>query len=339
MTDISIPESAKHEAPAFARLFQTHNAITFDLKTRTWSQSEPATFDQAILTWFGQALTLAHCEAVVSELEHFVCVGAISLHPLSGQFGETVVRAPVLFKQESGLAEALSSLSAKYHIEVGVQRAQPSLSTPGLLVMDMDSTVIDIECIDEIAKLAGLGDEVAAVTAKAMRGELAFSESLISRVACLEGVAVAQLQQIRDSIPLMPGIQLLVATLKSHGWTLGLASGGFTYFADYLKGRLGLDEARANILEVDAQNQTLTGKVTGDIVDAEVKAQTVKSLAQQYQIATGQSVAMGDGANDLVMMGEAALGIACHAKPVVNEQADVAIRFSGLHTMLYYLGK
>ena len=339
MTDISIPESAKHEAPVLTRLLKTHNAITFDIHSRQWSQSEPALCDQATLTCFAQALTLAQCEAVICELEEYVCVGALSLHPLSGHFGETVVRAPVLFKQESGLAKALSTLSGKYHIDIGVQRAQPSLTEPGLLVMDMDSTVIQIECIDEIARLAGLGDEVAAVTAKAMRGELAFSDSLISRVACLQGVAVNQLQQIRDSIPLMPGIQLLVDTLKSHGWKLALASGGFTYFADYLKGRLGLDEARANVLEVDEQNATLTGRVAGDIVDAEVKAQTVRSLAQQYQIADTQTIAMGDGANDLVMMKEAALGVACHAKPVVNEKADVAIRYSGLHAMLYFLGQ
>lgn len=339
MTDIPVSESAKHEAPVLSHLLNTHTRITFDIQSREWSQSEPTLFEQATLTFFAQALTLAQCEAVICELEEFVCVGALSLHPLSGHFGETVVRAPVSVKRESGLAEALSSLSARYRIDIGVQRTQPSLATPGLLVMDMDSTVIQIECIDEIARLAGLGDEVAAVTAKAMRGELAFSESLISRVACLKGVAVGQLQQIRDSIPLMPGIQLLVDTLKSHGWKLALASGGFTYFADYLRERLGLDEVRANVLEVDAQNDTLTGKVSGDIVDAEVKAQTVRSLAHKYHIADGQTVAMGDGANDLVMMEEAALGVACHAKPVVNEKADVAIRYSGLHAMLYFLGQ
>lgn len=337
MTDISIPDNVKHDASAFSRLLTTHNAIIYDIKSKSWSESDPASFDQAVLTCFSQALTLTQCESVIRELEGFLCVGAVSLHPLSGKFGETVVRAPVLFKQEEGLAEALSALSAKYHVEIGVQRSQPSLSTPGLLVMDMDSTVIQIECIDEIAKLAGLGDEVAAVTAKAMRGELAFSESLISRVACLEGVPVGQLQQIRDSIPLMPGLQMLVETLKSQGWKLALASGGFTYFADYLKDRLGLHEARANVLDVDKQNHTLTGKVNGDIVDADIKAQTVKALAEKYQLAEGQTVAMGDGANDLVMMKEAGLGIACHAKPVVNEKADVSIRFSGLHAMLYYL--
>lgn len=339
VTDISIPEHAKHDATVLTRLLHQHRAIAFDVQKQTWSQSEPATFDHAVLTFFGQALTLAQCEAVFSELQHCLCIGAMALHPLSGTFGETVLRAPVLFKQEEKLAETLTSLSARYHIEIGVQRTQPKLSSPGLLVMDMDSTVIQIECIDEIAKLAGRGDEVAAVTAKAMRGELAFSDSLISRVACLEGVPVAQLQQIRDSLPLMPGIQLLVATLKSHGWKLALASGGFTYFADYLKDRLGLHEARANVLNVNEQTQSLTGNVTGAIVDAEVKAQTVQALADKYQVPDSQTVAMGDGANDLVMMKAAALGIACHAKPVVNEQADVAIRYSGLHTMLYYLGQ
>lgn len=201
--------------------------------------------------------------------------------------------------------------------------------------MDMDSTVIQIECIDEIAKLAGRGDEVSAVTAKAMRGELAFSESLINRVGCLQGVPVAQLAQIRDAIPLMPGIMTLINELKVHGWKIAIASGGFTYFADHLMQRLGLDAAFSN--ELDIAEGVLTGKVNGDIVDAAVKAQTVEALAAQWHIPMSQTIAMGDGANDLLMMDKAALGVACHAKPLVREKADTAIRFGGLHYLLYLL--
>ena len=203
--------------------------------------------------------------------------------------------------------------------------------------MDMDSTVIAIECIDEIAKLAGVGEQVAEVTAKAMRGEIAFNDSLTHRVACLEGVPVSHLNQIRDSIPIMPGIQALLTHLKQYNWKLAIASGGFTFFADHLKARLGLDFAISNTLAV--KNEQLTGKVEGEIVNADVKARTVNALAEKWQISAKQTVAMGDGANDLVMMAESALGVACHGKPLVNEKADVAIRIGSLHSLLYFLDK
>ncbi|NVK54610.1 MAG: phosphoserine phosphatase SerB [Alteromonadaceae bacterium] len=262
----------------------------------------------------------------------------MSLHAHDSLVAETVVVFNVtnIDEDKQRVNQAIDSAAASYHCDVAlVNRNMPVLSEPGLLVMDMDSTVIQIECIDEIAKLAGLGEQVSAVTERAMRGELDFKESLRSRVECLKGVKVSQLAQIRSAIPLMPGLQNLLNVLKLHGWKIAIASGGFTYFAGYLEHRLGLDTSRANELEhVDG---ILTGKVVGDIVDAEVKAQTVQDLATKWQIPMSQTVAMGDGANDLKMMGVAALGIAFEAKPVVNAQADVAIRYSGLDTMLAYL--
>ncbi|MEC9127924.1 MAG: phosphoserine phosphatase SerB, partial [Pseudomonadota bacterium] len=145
------------------------------------------------------------------------------------------------------------------------------------------------------------------------------------------------LNQIRDSIPIMPGIQALLTHLKQHNWKLAIASGGFTFFADHLKARLGLDFAISNTLAV--KNEQLTGKVEGEIVNADVKARTVNALAEKWQISAKQTVAMGDGANDLVMMAESALGVACHGKPLVNEKADVAIRIGSLHSLLYFLDK
>ncbi len=291
----------------------------------------------ATLTLVGQAMTLHSVELVLTALEDIVKPKVIGLHALDGYFGDSVVVVqcePVTIAHDA-LALRLEDVAVSLHLNVGLQHQQPTLSEPGLLVMDMDSTLISIECIDEIAKLAGVGEEVSNVTARAMRGEIAFNDSLIHRVACLKGVSVDKLLQIRNGIPLMPGVQSLTQTLAENGWKMAIASGGFTYFADYLRDRLGLDAAVSNTL--GEENGTLTGEVIGDIINAQVKADTVRALSAQWNIPNTQTVALGDGANDLVMMEEAALGVACHGKPVVNQKADVAIRFGGLHNMLYFM--
>lgn len=204
----------------------------------------------------------------------------------------------------------------------------PHLRTPGLLVMDMDSTAIQIECIDEIARLAGCGDAVAAVTERAMRGELDFSASLRERVATLKGADADILHKVRENLPLSPGLISLVLKLESLGWKVAIASGGFTFFSDYLRDKLHLCAAVANELEV--VKGRLTGKVVGPIVDARYKAKTLLGLAEQFDIAPEQTVAIGDGANDLLMLKRAALGVAWHAKPKVNERAKVTIRHADL---------
>ncbi|NCF07000.1 phosphoserine phosphatase [Kosakonia sp. MH5] len=204
----------------------------------------------------------------------------------------------------------------------------PHLRSPGLLVMDMDSTAIQIECIDEIAKLAGTGEMVAEVTERAMRGELDFAASLRSRVATLKGADANILMQVRESLPLMPGLVQLVLKLETLGWKVAIASGGFTFFADYLRDKLHLTAAVANELEI--MDGKFTGQVLGDIVDAQYKANTLKALAEKYEIPVTQTVAIGDGANDLPMIKAAGLGIAFHAKPKVNEKAEVSIRHADL---------
>ncbi len=287
------------------------------------------------LTIIGQALSLHILFGVQHKLSDFLAFNSFHFHPLSERFGECVVVAQVNTTNREKLAQALSDVSGTYHVDLALQSQQPRLHTPGLLVMDMDSTVIQIECIDEIAKLAGVGEKVSAVTEQAMRGELDFKESLIARVACLEGVENKKLETIRDNIPLMPGLTTLIHILKANQWKLVIASGGFTYFADYLKQRLGLDAIKANELAHDESR--LSGKVDGTIVDAAVKADTVLDYAKQWGIERSQTVAMGDGANDLLMMQAASLGVAYHAKPIVEHQADVAVRFGGLHTLLYFL--
>ena len=204
----------------------------------------------------------------------------------------------------------------------------PHLRTPGLLVMDMDSTVIQIECIDELAKLAGTGEQVSEVTERAMRGELDFIASLRERVGTLKGADASIMREVRDALPLMPGLIQLVLKLQSLGWKVALASGGFTFFAEYLRDKLHLDAVVANELEI--VDGKLTGNVTGDIVDAQYKASTLKRLAEQYDIPMNQTVAVGDGANDLPMIQTAGLGIAYHAKPKVNEKTEVTIRHADL---------
>lgn len=204
----------------------------------------------------------------------------------------------------------------------------PKLRSPGLLMMDMDSTAIQIECIDEIARLAGVGDEVADVTERAMLGELDFSESLKARVGLLAGADANILQQVLDNLPLMPGLTSLVRKLQAMDWHVAIASGGFTFYANHLKDSLRLIAVYANQLEV--KDGKLTGKVKGPIVDAKYKAQALLRLAEFLNIPIEQTVAIGDGANDLKMLKKAGLGIAFHAKPKVYARAKVAIRHADL---------
>jgi len=211
----------------------------------------------------------------------------------------------------------------------------PNLYEPGLLVMDMDSTAITIECIDEIARLADVYDEVASVTALAMAGKLDFSESLNQRVAKLEGIEKSLIEELKSKLPLMSGIKILCQILKQHNWYLAIASGGFVPFAERVQELINLDEVHANVLEF--KDDKLTGKVLGTIVDAQQKAVYLESLQQKLGLEKTQTVAIGDGANDLVMMAQAGLGVAVHGKPKVVEQAQAAICEGSLLQLLYML--
>jgi phosphoserine phosphatase len=213
--------------------------------------------------------------------------------------------------------------------------ALPQADKPGLVLMDMDSTAIQIECIDEIALLAGVGEEVAAVTRAAMEGALPFAESLRRRVRALAGADAAIIEQVIARMPLMPGLIILVEGLKAMGWKVALASGGFTPFTGHLRQTLGLDADFANTLEI--RDGRFTGEVLGDIVDAEAKARILVELAERYDIPLSQTVAIGDGANDLLMLAQAGLGVALHAKPLVQEQAPVCLNRLSLEGVLALL--
>lgn len=231
--------------------------------------------------------------------------------------------------------KSIADFALTQGIEAALIKDAPKLAEPGLLVMDMDSTTIEIECIDEIAKLAGVGEQVAAVTELAMQGELDFAQSLHQRVATLANAPEKILADVAKNIPLMAGLETLITELKKHNWRIAVASGGFTYFADHLKELLALDATFANTLDI--VDGKLTGKVLGSVVDAQVKADSLTLLATQYQIPASQTVAMGDGANDLIMMAAAGFGVAFHAKPIVLAQADSSINKQGLDCLLHWL--
>jgi phosphoserine phosphatase len=198
-----------------------------------------------------------------------------------------------------------------------------------LLAMDMDSTLITIECIDEIGAHVGKKAEIAAITEQAMRGELDYPASLRKRVALLEGLDEEALQQVYDEkLRLSPGAEKLVDHCKRYGVKLLLVSGGFTFFTGRLQKRLGLDDTLSNMLEID--NGKLTGKLLGTIVDADAKAAKFRQMAQRLGAATQQTMAIGDGANDLKMMAEAGVSVAYRAKPVVREQATHSLSYTGL---------
>ena len=224
-----------------------------------------------------------------------------------------------------------------HDVEVDIAKLgfSPKLSQAGLLVMDMDSTAIQIECIDEIAKLAGVGELVSAITESAMRGELDFEQSLRRRVGTLKGAPESILQQVRENLPLMPGLVETIQTLQKYGWKTAIASGGFTYFADYLKALLQLDFAASN--QFDIEDGKLTGLVKGDVVDAQYKAKILQRLLEEYSIDSQHSIAIGDGANDLAMMNVAGLGVAFHAKPKVQQQAQIVVNFADLTALLCLL--
>jgi phosphoserine phosphatase len=223
----------------------------------------------------------------------------------------------------------LLGLCRQHRCDAGLVESERRFADFGLLVSDMDSTLISIECIDEIADLKGIKPQVAEITERAMRGELDFSAALRERVALLAGLPEAALQEVYEQrLRLNPGAAQLLAACREAGIRTLLVSGGFTYFTDRLKAELGLDEAHANQLEVI--DGKLTGRVLGGIVDAETKQRLLIAARERLGLRPDQVLAVGDGANDLPMLREAGVGIAYHAKPRVSAEADLAVEYGGL---------
>lgn len=232
--------------------------------------------------------------------------------------------------------EQLVQLRQELALDINVLPANFDSQAVKLVISDMDSTLISIECVDEIADFINVKPQVAAITEAAMRGELNFEESLTERVSLLKGLETSALQHVYDErLTLNPGAETWIAGLKEQGIKFALVSGGFTFFTQRLQERLGIDFTRANVLEIEGHQ--LSGRVVGDIVGAQAKADFLIELCDQMEILMSQTIAVGDGANDLMMMKEAGLSIAYHAKPTVQEQADTALNYRGLDAILDFI--
>src|SRR5256886_8782250 len=230
-------------------------------------------------------------------------------------------------------ADAIAPYCEKARIDYAFVPEGRRFSDLELLAMDMDSTLITIECIDELGDMAGCKTAIAAITGQAMRGELDYPQSLRKRVGLLKGLQEAALERVYDErLRLTPGAEALLAACKQHGVKLLLVSGGFTFFTDRLKARLGIDYTISNRLATG--DGRLSGELIGDIVDADAKAAKFAAVVAELGAAREQTVAIGDGANDLKMMAQAGLSIAFHAKPVVRAQASCAISWCGLDAVL-----
>lgn len=234
------------------------------------------------------------------------------------------------------MKQAFMGISQELGVDISFQEDNVFRRNRRLVVFDMDSTLIQQEVIDELAKRAGVGEEVSGVTEQAMRGELDFRESLRKRVALLAGLDESVLAETAAELSLTEGAERLIRTLKTFGYKTGILSGGFGYFGRYLKERLGVDYVFANELEIE--NGKLTGRVAGDIVDGERKARLLREIADKEGLNLEQVIAVGDGANDLPMLRIAGLGIAFHAKPLVKRSARQSISTLGLDGILYLIG-
>ncbi|MES2013957.1 MAG: phosphoserine phosphatase SerB [Pseudomonadota bacterium] len=263
----------------------------------------------------GSAITYSHLSHI-----HQLCSTSV-------QFTQIAQHAYYLANQS--VLPAVQQFCAEQHIDCAYVQDAQLMNKFGLCVMDMDSTLISIECIDEIADMVGIKPQVAAITERAMQGELDFAQSLRERVALLKGLQEADLMRVlNERLSLNPGAQEWIAACKKNNITTLLVSGGFTFFADRVKEMLGLDYAVSNTLEII--DGKLTGKVLGNIVDALVKADQLVTLRDKLGLTAVQTIAIGDGANDLKMMAAAGVGVAYHAKLVVQAQATYALNYAGL---------
>lgn len=234
------------------------------------------------------------------------------------------------------LREKALALGAQHDVDIAIQEDSIWRRHRRLVCFDMDSTLIQAEVIDELARRHGVGDEVADVTERAMRGELDFQQSFRERMSKLAGLDEAVLASIAAELPLMDGVERLMVNLKRLGYRTAILSGGFTYFAEYLQDKLGFDEIHANELVIE--NGIVTGEVREPIVDAERKAELLEQIALREGLTLDQTIAVGDGANDLKMLAKAGLGIAFRAKPMVRAQARQAISTLGIDAVLYLIG-
>lgn len=298
-----------------------------------------------IVTMISHRLTAGHLAKVTAVIaEQGLNIDAISrlsgrtpiddVEPQSKAVVEVSVRGtPVDLKK---MKSDFMRISSGSDLDIAFQEDNVFRRNRRLICFDMDSTLIQTEVIDELARRAGVGDEVSAITASAMRGEIDFWQSFLKRISLLKGLDECVMKEIAENLPITNGAERLFKTLKRYGYRTAILSGGFTYFGNYLKNKLDIDYVFANELEI--VNGKLTGNNVGDIVDGARKAEILKLLAFKEDIHLEQVIAVGDGSNDLPMLQLAGLGIAFHAKPKVKESAQHSISAGGLDSILYFLG-
>jgi len=342
-----IPESS-HRTAFLIDVLKTNNILlmsTQEEAAQTWlaAPSEEVAgcnFDEfsscETLVLVGQALNISTLHKLIGQFFPSAELITVALHALHGEFANQALQLSIYHNGDDALLSTshLTAVSEAFFIDC-FALSEVSLQQPGLLVMDMDSTIIDMECIDEIAALAGVGEKVSALTERAMQGELDFNQSLFARVGCLNGIDVAQLASLKSRLPINPGFAKTIEILHKHGWHTVIASGGFTYFANYLKNTFDLSDAFSNTLGIE--NNKLNGTVEGDIVNGEMKRSILLDQQRKNGLPPQQTVAIGDGANDLLMMEAAQLGVAYKAKPKVKAQANASIEYCGFEGLLYSL--
>ncbi len=299
-----------------------------------------------IITLLGRKVTARHIAAATKIVaEHGLNIDAI--RRLTGRMPlhmedraarsciELSVRGSLSDEERGSMQEGFIKLS-EMGLDVSFQRDDIYRRSRRLICFDMDSTLIETEVIDELADRAGVGEQVREITASAMRGEIDFQESFTRRVALLKGLDVSVMEEIAHNLPITEGLERMMTILKRVGYKTAILSGGFTYFGNYLRRKYGFDYVYANELEVE--DGKLTGRYLGEVVDGRRKAELLRLLCQFESINIAQSVAVGDGANDLPMLNLAGLGIAFHAKPKVKATARQSISTIGLDGILYFLG-
>ncbi|MBP3354273.1 MAG: phosphoserine phosphatase SerB [Bacteroidales bacterium] len=299
-----------------------------------------------IITILGRRVTaqqIGEVTKVVAEQELNIdairrLTGRMPLEEVEQEMGVSCIELSVRGtpKDKNKMQAAFIELSSVLSIDISFQEDNIYRRTRRLICFDMDSTLIETEVIDELADRAGVGKEVREITESAMRGEIDFHESFTRRVALLKGLDVSVMKDIAENLPMTEGIERLMKTLKTVGFKIAILSGGFTYFGEYLKQKFGVDYVYANELEV--VDGKLTGKYVGDIVDGKRKAELLRLLAQIENVNIAQTIAVGDGANDIPMLNTAGLGIAFHAKPKVKANTSQSISTIGLDGILYFLG-